>query len=324
MNDLLTAARIIGAAQHVILTGHIMPDGDSLGSVIALGLALESQGKQVVFVSGDPIPPGYAFLPEVNRFAIGHLPPGTYDLLIVLDCSTPERLADVCREHPLLKSNSICLDHHASASLFCRYNYIDPQAAAVGEIVFDLLQILGIPLTYEIAVCLYVAILTDTGSFRYENTTAATHRRVAALLDTGIDPATIATRVYEEKPLRGIRLLQAALASLKVSPRGRVAWMTLDWGTMQALGATDADADGLVDYARIIRGVEVAILLRETAPGKTRVGFRSKRHVDVNRLAARFGGGGHPRAAGCLLDGQPGEIAAKVVSAAMDAAGELP
>jgi len=322
MNDLLTVARIIGAAQRIILTGHIMPDGDSLGSVVALGLALETQGKEVIFVSGDPIPAAYAFLPEANRFVIGHLPPGNYDLLLVLDCSTPERLAHVCRNHPLLNENSVCIDHHASTTLFCRYNYIDPHAAAVGEIVFDLLQVLGIPLTRPIAESLYVAILTDTGSFRYENTTAATHRRVAALLDTGIDPAAIATRVYEEKPLRGIRLLQAALASLKVSPGGRVAWMTLDWGTMQALGATDADADGLVDYARIIEGVEVAILLRETAPGKTRIGLRSKRYVDVNRLAALFGGGGHPRAAGCLVDGQPDEVAARIVPVAMEAAGE--
>lgn len=322
MNDLITVARVIGQAQRIILTGHVMPDGDSLGSVLALGLALESQGKEVVFVSGDPIPPGYAFLPEVHRFAVGHLPPGNYDLLVVLDCSVRERLPNVLRDHPLLDANSACLDHHASATLFCRFNYIDPRAAAVGEIVFDLLGILGIPITPPVATCLYVAIVTDTGSFRYETTTAATHRRVAALLDTGIDPAAISRRVYEEKPLRGIRLLQAALASLKVSPGGRVAWMTVDHGTMQALGATDADADGLVDYARIIEGVEVAILLREVAPGKTRVGFRSKKYVDVNRLAALFGGGGHPRAAGCLVDGRPDEAAAMIIPAAVQAAGE--
>ncbi|MDI6906247.1 MAG: bifunctional oligoribonuclease/PAP phosphatase NrnA [Thermoanaerobacterales bacterium] len=322
INDLPGIAAVVRQARRPVIAGHVMPDGDCIGSVLGLSLILEALDQQPTLVSADPVPLIYRFLPAADRFHVGHVPPGEYDLFIMLDCSVPERLGDPVK---LLLSRPglqvVNIDHHISTQPFGDYNYIDAGASAVGEIVYDLAGLLNVPLTREIAVCLYTAILTDTGCFRYDNTTADTHRRVARLIECGLSPAMVATAIYDEKPLSALRLLSAVLQTLRVSdPRrlGRLAWMRLTQAMERQVEAREEDADGLINYARMVEGVEVALLFRETADGKVKVGFRSKHAVDVSRLAGCFGGGGHPRAAGSVIEGSIDEVEAGIVAAALE------
>jgi len=321
--NLRDIAAVLRQARRPVIAGHIMPDGDCIGSVLALGFILEALGQRPTLVSADPVPSSYRFLPGADRFHVGRVPDDEYDLFVMLDCSVPERLGDSVQElltRPGLKTVNI--DHHISTKPFGDYNYIDAGAAAVGEIIYDLAVLIDVPLTFEIAVCLYTAILTDTGCFRYDNTTADTHRRVARLIECGLSPASVATAIYDEKPLSSLRLVAAALGTLQVSDArrpGRLAWMRLTRAMERDAGAREEDADGLINYARMIEGVEVALLFHEMPDGTVKVGFRSKHAVDVSRLAGRFGGGGHPRAAGAVVSGSIDEVEPKVVAAALEA-----
>lgn len=300
-----------------VLAGHVMPDGDSIGSTIALGLMLEQFGVGVTLVSQDPIPANYRFLPGVERIHIGAVPDEPFDGLILLDCSVPERAGEAVQSlfsKPGIRV--IHIDHHISAVPFADFNYVDPAAAAVGEIVFDLTAILGAELTRDIAANLYTAINTDTGSFRYENTTPETHRRVARLMETGVQVGAVNTEIYDEKPVEAVRLLQRVLGTLALSTCGRIAWLTLTLAMEAECGATDVNHEGIINYARLIRGVEVGILFRELPDGRFKVSFRSKRLVNVNLLAAAFGGGGHPRAAGCTMFGRLEDVEPVVIATA--------
>jgi len=306
-----------------VLAGHVMPDGDSIGSTLALGLILEKLGVAATLVSQDEIPANYRFLPGTDRIHVGRVPDGHYDALIALDCSVPDRLGPAVM--PLLSQPGIRvinLDHHLSAIPFADLSYVDPAAAAVGEIVFDLAELLKVALTPEIAACLYTAILTDTGSFRYENTGPDTHRRVARLIEHGIDVAAISTKIYDERPVAVIRLLHLVLGTLRLSKCGRIAWLKLTRSMEAASGSGQADAENLINYTRTIKGVEVGLLFREMPDNQIKVGFRSKRRIDVSQLAAAFGGGGHPRAAGCTLPGSLAEVEMQVVAAVEKAVAE--
>ncbi|MBO8128819.1 MAG: bifunctional oligoribonuclease/PAP phosphatase NrnA [Peptococcaceae bacterium] len=299
-----------------------MPDGDCLGSVLALGLALEKMGKKISLLSADPVPSIYHFLPGSDRFMSQVEAPDRYDLLVTLDVSSPERMGETLS--PLLTAGLITLniDHHASTPPFANYNYVDANAAAVGEIIFDLIGLMGVQMDRNIATCLYVAIMTDTGCFRYEHTTAATHLRAAKLIEYGVSPAQISTAVYEQKSITSLKVLAAALDTLQVSNCGRVAWMTLTPAVEQTLNVSDEDVDGIINYARAVQGVEVAVLFRYVSPDKCKIGFRSKTCVDVAALAQEFGGGGHPRASGCVINGDCANLADRVIDKAVEAVRE--
>jgi phosphoesterase RecJ-like protein len=323
--ELRDVGRELKAARRLLFTGHVIPDGDCVGSMLALGLALEREGKEAAFVSPGPVPLIYSFLPGVDRVKIGPPVENGFDLVVVVDTSVPERLGDLFGTLEELRrsgSRILVMDHHLSARPFGDLNYFEPGAAAVGEIVFDLLKILNLKLDREIATCLYVAIATDTGGFCYETTTAATHRRVADLIEAGVDVRDVSRRLFEEKPFKSIEALRAALNNLELDPSGRVAWMVLDAETLKKLQVKDEHTDGLVNYARFIRGVEVALLFREVGEGQVKISFRSKKHVDVSRLAARFGGGGHLRAAGAVVKGDLGRVKEAVVQASTAAVAE--
>lgn len=321
MSDLQAIAEAAKRAQRVIVGGHVMPDGDCVGAVGALGLALKQLGKEVTMALPDPVPEVYRFLPGAGDFLVGEEALGKdYDTFLVVDCSVPDRLGALraLLERPLV----VCsLDHHVSSGCFAAYSYVDPGAAAAAEIVMDLCLLLGAEVTPEIATCLYTGIVADTGSFQYECTTPDTHRRAAWLIEHGAPAVKVNIQLYDEKPLAQIRILEAVLPTLRLSPCGRVAWMSVTRELLEKAAAKDEDVNGLVNYARSVRGVEVALFFREIAPGKYRISFRSKRSVDVNRLAARFGGGGHVRAAGCVLEGDLGALEERVVAAALEAVG---
>lgn len=320
MNSLSEIADVLMRASGVLLCGHIVPDGDCLGSVAALGITLEKMGKKVAMASPDPLPETMLFLPGAERFYTGGRIPGDFDTFVVLDCSVRERLGAMQSylDRDLVVVN---IDHHRNTSDYAQYNYIDPQAAATGEILMDLLDQMNAGLDREVAACLYVAIATDTGSFRYENTTPQTLRRVARLMETGIPVSMINIRLYEEKPLKTIKVLGAALEEMKISPCGKVAWVVVVRELLDRFAASEEHTDGLINFIRTIKGVEIAILFREIEPGRFKVGFRSKGKADVHRLAAGFGGGGHTRASGCVLNGDLNQIVDTVVNEAIKAAG---
>jgi len=326
LNDI---AGELGRGRRFLIVGHVMPDGDCIGSMLALGLALERAGKETVLALPGAVPSVYSFLPAVDRILVRptlkDLGPKDFSAVLILDTSVPDRLGDLAPLIGALRAAgvpAILIDHHVSASLYADVNFIDPEAAAVGEIIFDLLKVLGYGIDRMIATCLYVAVATDTGGFRYETTTATTHRRIADFIEAGANVRDISLRVFEEKPLKSIEALKAALDTLELSPCGRVAWMSLTRETAERLNLADEHTDGIVSYGRMIRGVEVALFFRETGNGQVKVSFRSKNFVDAVRLAARFGGGGHPRAAGAVVTGEMDRIKMEVIAAAIAAVRE--
>ncbi len=317
MNSLADIATALKRAQNVLVCGHVMPDGDSLGSVLALGLTLEGMGKKVTMAGPDPSPEIYDFLPGLEKYRVGLPPDVEFDTLVVLDCSVPERLGPGFQELLLGETDTVILDHHTGSSCSGKYRYVDPSASAVGEIIYNLIIAMGLEISLDVAICLYTAIVTDTGSLQYDNTTPGTLRRVADLMEIGVPASQINVLIYEEKPREVFQLLCSALGTLTISPCGKVSWMTVTRETIRNTGAKDEHTEGLVNYTRSIRGVEVGILFRETGEENFKISFRSKGTVDVNKLAGLFGGGGHPHASGCTVQGKLNIIIDQVVSAAL-------
>jgi phosphoesterase RecJ-like protein len=299
---MITAPQAIEQSRRLLLCLHAKPDGDSVGSNLAMALALASLGKQVLVVSADPLPDIYSFLPGAQ--AIGswqQATPGAYDAVLALDCAEAERTGaplDLHSYAPLV----INVDHHRTNPRFGDVNLVDPAAAAAGELVMDLLDGLHVVIDQEIALCLYTAIATDTGRFSYDSTTAETHRKAARLLDAGVDVGEVTTRVYESLPLATLHLLGMALTSLSVHAAGQIAVMRLDAASVQraALSGRDGESYEIVGFARSVRSAKVGVLLREEE-GKVRVSLRARPGVDVSQVAHDLGGGGHPQAAGITL-----------------------
>ncbi|MEG6521705.1 DHH family phosphoesterase [Desulfotomaculum sp. 1211_IL3151] len=318
MNNLKAVTEVLLNSKRPILCGHVMPDGDSLGSVLALGMALQAKGKEVTMVSSDPLPDLYEFLPGIKEIVVGSVPEKNYDLLVVVDCSVRERLGSTIT--PLVDYGLpvVVIDHHVNDQPFGSYNYVKSTAAATGEIIMDLLEQLGISLNLDLAINLYTAIVTDTGSFRYENTTPETHVKIAKLLECGVPVSLLSNLIFGEQPLKSIRLLEVALRNLDVSECGRIAWISINQEKIESVGAEDQHIEGLINYPRKIKGVELAISFRELDQNRVKVSFRSKYTVDVNLLAKKFGGGGHVRASGCTIKGNLLEVKEAVLKEAKE------
>ena len=314
MNSLNEIAGALGAVRRALICGHITPDGDSLGSALALALALKKLGKEVTVAGPDPIPEIYGFLPGASGYHAGEPPSGNYDALIAVDCPVMFRLGPGYQDLPGKELTVLCIDHHISQDPFGTYAYTDSQAAATGEIIYNLLPLLNIEIDVDIAICLYTAIVTDTGSFQYENTTAETHRCMAGLMETGAPLHRVNTLIYEEKALASQLLLREALKTLKISKDGKTAWMVITRATIHAAGAKDEHTEGIVNYSRSIKGVEVGMLFHEMPAGKVKISFRSKETADVYLLAEKFGGGGHARASGCEITGSIEAVVEKVLN----------
>ncbi len=317
-SDLLSAvADMLRTTESIALCGHVMPDGDSLGSVLALGLALRSMGKQVHLLSPDPVPDQYlGLLPGADDIKSELQVPDMPEVFVSVDCSVPDRLGQF--KAMLDKFNSIIIiDHHAGGSNFGHLYLNDAQAPAAGEIVYELLQLLPVDIDVNIALCLYVAINTDTGSFRYDGVRPATHRIIARLMETGISATQINKKLYEEKPLVCLQVLGEVLKTLEVSPCGRLASMYIERNTLNRLNARDEHVDGVTNYPRTIKGVEVALFFREMEDGRFKISFRSKHFLDVNKLASQFGGGGHQRASGCTVEGKLVDIRRQITDIAL-------
>ncbi|RNC70419.1 MAG: bifunctional oligoribonuclease/PAP phosphatase NrnA [Desulfuromonadales bacterium] len=293
-----------------LITTHENPDGDAVGSSLALAGYLKRLGKDVTIHFCDPVPDLYTFLPlagDVQQV----LPDRDYDVCFVLDVGEFRRagkqIAD-CRRI----GKFINLDHHLTTDYFGAINYIDSKAAASGILVYRIIKAAGDVIDYEAALCLYTAIITDTGSFRYSNANPEAFAVSGELVATGINTWTIAEKLYESQPRQRLELLTLALSTMTISPKGDYASITVTLDMYEKTGASAELTDGFVNYPRSIRGIEVSVFFREINPGLFKVGFRSKGKVDVSGLAAAFGGGGHHNAAGCTMSGSLEEIRHKV------------
>lgn len=280
-----------------VVTSHTRPDGDAIGSTLALAQVLRRMGKSAEVVLGDTVPVIYRPLPHAETIRHASQVNGKYDAAIILECDSLTRTRLQGLENHFL----INIDHHASAKPFAHINWIDPSACAVAEMVFRLAQAAAVKITPDIATCLYTAVLTDTGSFSYAPTNAHTFELAKRLVEHGADPVRIAQSIYFASPTSKMRLLGAALSNLR--REGAITWMSITRDDMERCGALDEDCEGLVNYALGIAGVEVAVFFREIGGDRVRVSIRSKGAVNVADLAEKYGGGGHGCAAGFSTPG---------------------
>ena len=293
--DLRTTGDLLLAAQDLVLCCHVSPDGDTLGSALGLKLFLESQGKRVRLLVDDKIDKGFGFLPgseTIIRPQAGESYPT--DLLVVIDASSWDRIgitADVVQPQHIMN-----IDHHISNTEFAEYLYLDPQAAAVGEVMCDLFLEMGWSYTPEIALNFYTAMSTDSGSFRYTNTTSKTMRRAGDLLDYGVNPTIISDNL-DMKSRATAELFSKVLPTLTFEEEGRLAYISLS----NALYDENVSTEPFVYYPRYTEGVDVAVFFKAVEPEVTRVSMRSSK-TDVAAIALSFGGGGHIRAAGCTIN----------------------
>ncbi len=301
-----------------VLTTHVNADGDGAGSEAALAAWFRALGTDPFIVNPTPFPELYTFLLDDGQEVLDAATREAAraceaaDLAVVLDTGEASRIG---RVRSMIEGLDVAvIDHHppgedSLAGVAVR----DPSACATGELIYDVVRATDGPWSRPIVEGIYVAILTDTGSFRFSNATPDAHRVAAELIEKGADPEELHRRVYGASPLRALRLLEASLHTLEVDEDGGVAWMRVPRSAYDQLDAGHADLEGLVDYPRSVEGVEVGVLFRQTAAGDTKVSFRSTGEVDVNRLARRYGGGGHTKAAGALVSRPIDEVIPEVV-----------
>ncbi len=287
----------IAARKRFLLTSHARPDGDAVGSALACAQILRSLGKEADVVLSDGIPYIYRPLPYADQVVQTNLVNGHYEAAIILECDSLART----RLDGLESNFIINIDHHYSGKPFGHINWIDPEACATAEMIYRLGREAGAQITKEIATCLYTAVMTDTGSFRFAGTTARTFALAGELVRCGADPVQCAQNVYFANPTSKMRLLGAALSTLQ--REGSLVWMHITRAQIDYCGAFDEDAEGLVNYAVSIAGVQVAVFFRELPDKRYHVSLRSKGAVSVAEVAENFGGGGHHNASGCSLDG---------------------
>ncbi|MFZ2256898.1 MAG: bifunctional oligoribonuclease/PAP phosphatase NrnA [Clostridiaceae bacterium] len=290
---------IIRAGKKIGVACHTFPDGDALGSVHAMVLALRQIGQEAYILTKDKVLDSLNFLPltaETNE-STAQVQAGT-DLVLVLDCGNFDRVS--FDQKTIGNTPMMILDHHKSNDKFGDFNHVDPTASATGEIIFDLTGLLGVTLTKDIATCLYTAITTDTGSFRFECTTQRTLEIASILMGTGISHQEIARKVFDEMPLNRIQLMGRALGSLQSFYDGKVNLMYLRDRDFTELALMDKDTGDIVNYGLAPQEAEVSMVLKEHDQ-KIRVSIRTKRKVDAGLFAEVFQGGGHIRAAGCTL-----------------------
>ena len=312
-------------SRHILIVSHAEPDGDCVGSLVALGLALAKLEKQITMFNPSPIPAVYRFLSGTERIVQQIKKADTYDLVIVLDCGDMVRVGEAGAEVdkiPVL----INIDHHVSNTGFGHIQLIDTDACATAEIVYRLINALQIPFDNAIATSIYTGILTDTGSFRFSNTNQAAFAISSAMIDAGVKPHRVAQRVFGTYSLGRIKLLNMALNSIEISDNGKLSMMTITRSMLNTTGTNTEDVDGMINYARRIEDVKVAALIHEIKNGagkfanmnRYHVSLRSDSSVDVAKIAGRFGGGGHASAAGFQIESTLVALKTKIIDLAND------
>jgi bifunctional oligoribonuclease and PAP phosphatase NrnA len=299
----------IRSRQRFLLTSHARPDGDSIGSQLAMAYALEAVGKRVRIVNADPAPEHYLEFPGVDRIEIATAVDGDADAVIVMECSDLTRTGVSGFDGRFI----INIDHHAGNRMYGALNWHDESAAACGEMVFDLIQTLGIPLTFEIATHIYLAILTDTGSFHHSNITPRTFDICRQTVEAGVEPAAMARRVFDSNSFGKLKLIGALLDSMELLHGGRLALLCMDDAMLAACGCTYNDTEGVINLPLTAREIQAVVFFKATTGGDIRVSLRSKYDVDVRMVANRYGGGGHKNASGFTVSGPLREVRGQII-----------
>jgi phosphoesterase RecJ-like protein len=313
-----TVKQAIKKFNKFLITSHINPEGDAIGSQVAMASLLRKLGKEAVMLDDSPVPSLLQFIKLTEEISKEAPHDFNYQAVIILD--SPD-LMRIGRVNEYIKKDAVIIniDHHISNINFGKFNWVEPEFSSAGEMVYDLFKAFKVKITLDEAIALYAAIMTDTGSFRYSNTSSKIHRIAAELIDIGVEPYDMHARIYETSSIQDTNLLGESLQTMKLTEDGKIAWL---WVTKEMLKKTKASlegTEGIISFPRSIDGVEIAILFRETGTeDRVKVSFRSKGKVDVNKLASAFNGGGHPTASGCTVFGKIEEVEKKVLEKAKE------
>jgi phosphoesterase RecJ-like protein len=302
---------IIDRGQRFLIAAHGNPDGDALASTMALANALLEMGKEVVAYNQDGMSAELAFLPGASLMVDTITADQSFDAGFILDSGELRRAGSHLKGHCQTLVN---IDHHPHSENFGSIYYVDETACATGALIYRILQAAGHTISLPVATCIYTAILTDTGSFRYSNADPEAFKIAAEMVHLGVSPWDVAANIYENRPEKQLRLLTAALETMIISDCGRLGAVSVTEQMLVETGTGPEHTDGLINYPRSIQGVKVALLFRQTAADCIKVGFRSKGEVNVGELARQLGGGGHHNAAGATLSGNLANIQELVFS----------
>ncbi len=314
--NLKKVAAAVKKHKRFLITAHTSPEGDSLGSELSFYHLLKKIGKDAVIINEDPLPQEYGFLPETENIRLYRGVPKDldFDCMVVLDCTDLNRTGEVYK----LNNNKtvINIDHHISNSKFGDINWVDPLASSASEMVFRLYKEMRLGFDKDSALLLYAGMLTDTGSFRYPNTTGFTHKAVGELMCFGFNARQVYKEIYENIPFINVQLLIKALPRMRLAAAGKIAWIELPAKLLRHKNLSFDLTDHILSFARAIKGVEVAALFKENLGGKNEIRFnlRSNGPVDVNKIAQVFGGGGHKTASGCTLVGELVSVRKRVIA----------
>jgi phosphoesterase RecJ-like protein len=304
----------INKGRNFLITSHIRLDGDALGSELALYLMLTNLGKKAWIYNQDNTPAHYRFLPAASEIVHDMGDMEQYDTAFVLDCSELERVGEQAEKIGRIK-NLINVDHHISNNGFCEIRLIDAQASSTGELLVRLMKEMKVTLTEDICTNLYTAILTDTGGFRYSNTRHSALWAAGELVEKGADPQWISENVYENDPPEKLKLLARVLDTLAIDLKNKMGSLTVTQEALLATGASMDHTDGFVDIPRAVRGVEIAVLYTQLGKNHFKLSLRSKDKVNVEKVAKKFGGGGHINAAACRIEGNIESVKLKLLEA---------
>lgn len=314
--SLKKAVECVKRNKKFLVTSHTSPEGDALGAELAFYALLKALKKDVTIVNADDLPFGFDFLPEINRIKkFKRSMSVDFDCLVLLDCSDLNRCGDV---YQLNRKNKpiLNIDHHISNTYFGEVNFVQPQASSCCEIVYKIFKKMRVSFNINTATFLYIGMLTDTGSFRYSSTNSFTHQAVSELLKYGVDVPGIYRKLYEDKPLKELRILSKLLETVKRCCLGKIVWFELGLADRKDKIISFDLNERLLSFARSIKDIEVAVVFKELKAQKPqiKVSLRSQGKVDVNKIAAYFGGGGHKTASSCTLNGRMPQARTKVLA----------
>jgi phosphoesterase RecJ-like protein len=311
-DQMIAIASALGNSNSVLILSHKNPDGDALGSTLGLGLALKNMGKTVDMVNISGIPDNLRWLPGSEMLSTAPNRDASYDAVVILDCSELERTGFEPNEITT-HLHHIVIDHHPREFDPLDTELVDTTAAAAGQLVYDILKLMDAPVDADSATCLYVALYTDTGGFRFSNTTTDAFLVAAQLTSAGVMPSHVSEMIHDQEKAERYNLLALALSTLTLSDCARMADLVVTREMFEQTGTDGSDTDGFVNYPRTIKGVEVAILFKELDDNSYRIGLRSQGTVDVSAIARSFGGGGHRNASGVTMQGTVTEIRQKIL-----------
>ena len=313
VEKVVKVVKVIQSGRKFLVTSHENPDGDAIGSMLALGLGLESLGKEVTLYNKDGTPKNLSFLPGVERVSNSLNRNHRFDATFIVDCASLERVGKDFKDFRG-GGTQVLIDHHATNTPWTELFLIDPESPSTGALVYSLLEAIHVEITPEIATNIYTIIMLDTGSFHYQNSTPEAFRAAARMVEMGANPWEVSQAFYENESPGRISLLGLVLPTLEVSEDGRIASVTVKKEMLSATGTSREDTEGFVNYPRSLSGVMVAVLFREEEEG-WKVSLRSKDSVNVAEIAVRFGGGGHERAAGCTISGDLHQVKKRLYKA---------